>query len=109
MVKRRPIRSAADLPEWMHDLQGFAAIEASLEAGPEGEWQLSLALPADLEEVAIDPLLVLCGLALGAAQLDQKIEEVVRYCRTQGASWTNIGAALGISKQAAWEQFSGED
>jgi hypothetical protein len=24
-------------------------------------------------------------------------------------SWTRIGAALGVSKQAAWERFSGED
>jgi hypothetical protein len=27
----------------------------------------------------------------------------------RGVSWTCIGAALGVSKQAAWERFSGED
>jgi hypothetical protein len=26
-----------------------------------------------------------------------------------GIGWTRIGAALGVSKQAAWERFSAED
>ena len=30
----------------------------------------------------------------------------VRSARTAGASWSQIGAALGISKQAAWEAHS---
>jgi hypothetical protein len=29
--------------------------------------------------------------------------------RTRGVSWTRIGEALGVSKQAAWERFSVED
>jgi hypothetical protein len=35
--------------------------------------------------------------------------EVVRVCRDNGKSWTQIGEVLGVSKQAAWERFSGED
>jgi hypothetical protein len=31
---------------------------------------------------------------------------MVRSARTAGASWTQIGAALGTSKQAAWEAHS---
>jgi len=29
--------------------------------------------------------------------------------RRRGVSWTTIGGALGISRQAAWERFSRED
>jgi hypothetical protein len=27
----------------------------------------------------------------------------------EGASWTQIGVLLGITKRAAWERYSGED
>jgi hypothetical protein len=32
----------------------------------------------------------------------------VAVLRQRNVSWTRIGAALGISKQAAWERFAGE-
>src|SRR4029079_19612762 len=32
----------------------------------------------------------------------------VAVLRERNVSWTRIGAALGISKQAAWERFAGE-
>ena len=33
-------------------------------------------------------------------------QAMVRTARAQGASWTQIGAALGSSKQAAWESHN---
>lgn len=30
---------------------------------------------------------------------------VVRYCREQGASWADIGRALGVTRQAARQRF----
>ena len=33
-------------------------------------------------------------------------QAMVRVARNSGASWTQIGAALGSSKQAAWEAHS---
>jgi ClpX C4-type zinc finger protein len=33
----------------------------------------------------------------------------VQKLRKQNVSWARIGDALGISRQAAWERFSGED
>jgi hypothetical protein len=33
----------------------------------------------------------------------------VRRARADGCSWTEVGEALGTSKQAAWERFSGEE
>jgi len=44
-----------------------------------------------------------------APQLDAAMHDYVGLLRSRGVSWTRIGAALGVSKQAAWERFSGED
>ena len=42
-------------------------------------------------------------------QADAAVHDYVDVLRGRGISWTRIGAALGVSKQAAWERFSGED
>jgi hypothetical protein len=44
-----------------------------------------------------------------APQIDAAMHDYVDTLRARGISWTRIGAALGVSKQAAWERFSGED
>jgi hypothetical protein len=44
-----------------------------------------------------------------APQIDAAMHDYVSILRDRGVSWTRIGAALGVSKQAAWERFSGED
>jgi hypothetical protein len=43
------------------------------------------------------------------SQVDSAVHDHVGLLRTRGVSWTRIGDALGVSKQAAWERFSGED
>jgi ATP-dependent protease Clp ATPase subunit len=43
------------------------------------------------------------------AQVDAAIHDHAAVLRERGVSWTRIGEALGVSKQAAWERFSGED
>jgi len=43
------------------------------------------------------------------SQADAAVHEYVAVLRERGLSWTRIGEALGVSKQAAWERFSGED
>jgi len=40
--------------------------------------------------------------------LDKLLREQVRRARAGGCSWMEVGDALGTSKQAAWERFSGE-
>ena len=45
----------------------------------------------------------------GFAQVDAAIRDHAAVLRSRGISWTRIGEALGVSKQAAWERFSGED
>jgi len=55
---------------------------------------------------------MLAGLAkiqAAVAQADAAVHDYVAVLRERGISWTRIGEALGVSKQAAWERFSGED
>ena len=129
--KKSTPRTPSELPEWMHGLKGFdqLAVAGDDEAfainydgvpapAPDLDeirrldlWQVQLAAPKDFTgmEAVFDPVLLLALLAGGVAAIDEKIEELVSYCRSRGRSWTQIGEALGMSKQAAWERFSGED
>jgi len=43
------------------------------------------------------------------SQADAAVHDYVDVLRGRGISWTRIGEALGVSRQAAWERFSGED
>ena len=43
------------------------------------------------------------------SQVDSAVHDRVAILRARGINWTRIGQALGVSKQAAWERFSGED
>jgi hypothetical protein len=61
-------------------------------------------------ELPDDELLASLARAQAAApQIDAAMHDYVDILRTRGVSWTRIGAALGVSKQSAWERFSGED
>ena len=55
------------------------------------------------------PLTVAKAIVAAARGLDDRLREVVPILRDRGYSWTQIGAALGIAKQSAWERFSEED
>jgi hypothetical protein len=61
-------------------------------------------------ELPDDELLASLARAQAAApQIDAAMHDYVGILRARGVSWTRIGAALGVSKQSAWERFSGED
>ena len=60
---------------------------------------VSSALPAD-------PVEALRELARGEVELDRLRRDRVRLARESGASWEQIGAALGMSRQSAWEYFT---
>jgi ClpX C4-type zinc finger len=51
----------------------------------------------------------LARIQASALQADAAVHDHVAVLRERGISWTRIGQALGVSKQAAWERFSGED
>lgn len=59
------------------------------------------ALPAD-------PLEALRQLAKYDNELQRLRRGKVRAARAAGASWENIGAALGMTRQSAWEHYAGE-
>ena len=41
--------------------------------------------------------------------MERHLEELVRQLREKGTTWARIGESLGMSRQAAWARFSGED
>jgi hypothetical protein len=53
----------------------------------------------------LEDLRVACA-ASGA--VDKLIRQTVADARRPGSAWAEIGRSLGISKQSAWERFSGE-
>ncbi|GGO24325.1 hypothetical protein GCM10010116_48890 [Microbispora rosea subsp. aerata] len=44
-----------------------------------------------------------------AAQVEDNLRVWVQRARDRGVTWARIGAALGMSRQSAWERFSGEE
>jgi hypothetical protein len=53
-----------------------------------------------------DPLKLLSGLQQGAQSLDRWQHKAAKAARKRGLSWDDIGAACGVSRQAAWQRFS---
>ena len=45
-------------------------------------------------------------IARTGAQVDRFLVEWVELARSRKLSWAEIGRALGVSRQAAWERFS---
>jgi hypothetical protein len=56
-----------------------------------------------------EPLEGLREFARLTGAVDKGIRDTVEHARRAGHTWSEIGGVLGISKQAAWERFSGED
>ncbi len=53
-----------------------------------------------------DPLKLIAGIREGSRSLDRWQRKAVKAARKRGLSWEEIGSALGVSRQAAWERFS---
>ena len=47
-------------------------------------------------------------MAVVNAQADARIHMVVEILRGRGVAWARIGAALGVTRQSAWERFAAE-
>lgn len=77
----------------------------------DGTWVMKIRVPGHGSKgrEASGPLAPAAGVSGAIGDLQAKLSELVRQARADGYTWTQIGAALGISKQAAWERFSGED
>jgi ATP-dependent Clp protease ATP-binding subunit ClpX len=68
------------------------------------------AVPNWEERLSDDDLLAaLPKVAALSAQVDHQLAHSVAHARSRGVTWTRIGAALGMTRQSAWERFSGEE
>ena len=67
-------------------------------------------LPAREEAMTDEEILALLPrIASLSAQTDASLQRLVTVLRGRGVTWARIGAALQITRQSAWERFSGEE
>ncbi|MEN9645499.1 MAG: hypothetical protein RL238_2168 [Actinomycetota bacterium] len=62
--------------------------------------------PSDLVVADTDALRAIAELAERRTELDAALIEAVRSARRSDKSWSEIGAMLGVSKQAAQRKYS---
>jgi ClpX C4-type zinc finger len=43
------------------------------------------------------------------AQVERQLTGWIRHARSRGITWARIGTVLGMTRQSAWERFSGEE
>jgi hypothetical protein len=48
-------------------------------------------------------------MAVVAHQVETDLRSWVQELRRRGVTWEKIGKALGITRQSAWERFSGDE
>ncbi len=48
-------------------------------------------------------------IAATATAVETDLRQWVEELRRRGVTWARIGTALGITRQSAWERFSGEE
>jgi len=67
---------------------------------------LSIGPDREVAEVLLDELRIN---AAGLRQSEDQLQRAVNLLRKNQVAWSRIGEAIGTSRQAAWERFSGED
>lgn len=66
-------------------------------------------MPWETEENVETVLTLLPSIAAAGRQLERNLGAWVTRARALGATWSRIGEALGMTRQSAWERFSGEE
>ncbi len=62
------------------------------------------------EDLDLDGVLAsLPRMAAAGAQVERNLSRFVTRARELGATWAAIGTSLGMTRQSAWERFSGEE
>ena len=64
-------------------------------------WELTDSLDAALSNLP--------NVARAQAQVEASLRGWVRRARALGATWAQVGDALGITRQSAWERFAAEE
>jgi hypothetical protein len=70
-----------------------------------GGGRLRLRTLGDWDSHPLDALRECCR---AETALEKAMWQTVRMAREAGHSWAEIGFALGVTKQTAWQRFSGE-
>lgn len=78
---------------------GGGHLPATPTATDEGDHQEPLSIQARLT--------LLPAVSSNAGQALRYLQEWVDETRTLGATWGEIGGALGVTRQSAWERFNG--
>lgn len=68
--------------------------------------RLSIGPDTEVADVLLDELRIN---ATGLRQSEDQLQRAVNLLRKNRVPWSRIGEAVGITRQAAWERFSGED
>jgi hypothetical protein len=79
----------------MNDTSNASQVRVEVTLTIDGDWRT-------------DPLKVVAGIRDGARSLDEWQRKAVAAAREQGHTWVEVGAAAGVSRQAAWERFSSD-
>jgi len=67
-------------------------------------------LPAREETMTEEQILdLLPRIAAVSAQTEASLQRLVAILRERRVTWARIGAALQVTRQSAWERFSGEE
>lgn len=62
------------------------------------------------EDLDLDGVLAsLPRMAAAGTQVERNLSRFVMRARALGATWAAIGTSLGMTRQSAWERFSGEE
>jgi hypothetical protein len=76
---------------------------------PEGPVVGARLMPWDHAESVEAALAHLPYVARAQAQVEESLLGWVRRARKLGATWAQIGDALGITRQSAWERFAADE
>jgi len=68
--------------------------------------ELSIGPNREVAEVLLEELRIN---AAGLKQSEDQLQRAINLLRENRVPWSRIGEAIGTSRQAAWERFSGED
>jgi phosphoribosylaminoimidazole-succinocarboxamide synthase len=97
-------------PDWVLELEGADILlgQAALPEFTSEPWTIHFSLPSDLSELdgVADPLLFVYAGAGFVRDIESKMDLLVAMAREQGRSWTEIGRALGVTKQTAWARLA---
>lgn len=106
----QPTKTKPVHPDWVLELEGADIMfgQGELPEFKSEPWTIHFSLPSDLSELegVADSLLFVYAGSGFVRDIESKLDLLVAMARAQGRSWTEIGRALGVTKQTAWARFA---